>query len=137
MALERTYAMIKPGAVKQHQVGKILEIIEQTKFSIKGMRLMQFSQELAKAFYGVHSQRPFFDDLIKGICAGPVVALVLEKDNAIADWRLLIGATDPSQASIGTIRQMFGVSIDENVVHGSDGEDTAKSEISLIFPEGL
>lgn len=131
--METTYAMIKPRVVKEGETGRIIDLIERNGFEIKAMKKMQFSKELAQDFYGEHKDKPFFPKMIEFITAGPIIALALKKDNAVADWRQLIGATNPADAQVGTIRKMYGVSIDENAVHGSDAVATADREIKLIF----
>ncbi|MBU1007651.1 nucleoside-diphosphate kinase [Candidatus Dependentiae bacterium] len=132
---ERTYGMIKPGAIKAGCTGEIISRIEKDGFSIVAMKKLHMTKELAELFYEVHRQRPFFGELVESISAGPVVALVLEKDGAIVAWRELMGATNPAQAAEGTLRKLYGTSIGENAVHGSDAPDTARTEIELIFPE--
>lgn len=133
--MELTFAMIKPDAVAAKNAGKIIDLIEQNGFEIVGMKKMNFSKELAEKFYDVHREKPFFGAMTTFITSGPVVAMVLKKDNAIADWRKLIGATNPAQADVGTIRKMYGKNIDNNAAHGSDATETASREIALIFPE--
>lgn len=132
--LEYTLAIIKPTAVTQGHIGDIIKCIEQAGFRIKAMALTKLSAEDGKAFYDVHAQKPFFEELYTYISSGNVVALALEKENAVADFRTLIGSTDPLQAAAGTIRQLFGVSISENAIHGSDSVDNAKKEIAFFFP---
>jgi len=131
--MEVTYAMIKPSIVKSNQVGRIIDLIERNGFEIESMKKVQFSKELAETFYQEHASKPFFGGLVAGITSGPVIALALKKDNAVADWRKLIGATNPANAEIGTIRKMYGVSLDENAVHGSDALSTADRELKLVF----
>lgn len=133
--MELTFAMIKPDAVAAKNAGKIIDLIEQNGFEVVGMKKMNFSKELAEKFYDVHREKPFFGAMTTFITSGPVVAMVLKKDNAIADWRKLIGATNPAQADVGTIRKMYGKNIDNNAAHGSDATETASREIALIFPE--
>jgi nucleoside-diphosphate kinase len=133
MAIERTFAMIKPNAVSNKHVGEIVDAIEKAGFNIVEMKRMQLSLDLAKEFYEIHSERPFFGGLTNYIASGPVVAMVLEKENAILAWRDLMGATDPKDAEDGTIRKRFGVDIDDNATHGSDAPETAKIESELIF----
>ncbi len=135
MAIEKTYAMIKPDAVKNGNIGKIIARIEEEGFNILGLKMMQMTQELAKLFYDVLAEKPFYGDLIEFITSGPVVAMVLEKDGAIKAWRDLMGATNPADAAENTLRKRYGASIDNNAVHGSDGTKTAETEIKLIFPE--
>lgn len=135
MAVTRTYAMIKPHAVAAGNIGKIIDRIEREGFRIVGMKKMQFSKKFAEIFYAVHAARPFFPELVSDISAGPIVALVLEKDNAVASWRDIIGATDPAKAAEGTLRRLYGESVGKNVVHGSDADETAAVECALVFPE--
>jgi len=135
MALELTFAMIKPDAIKAGNMGKILAMIEENGFTIVRMQLGHMSNEVAEAFYGVHKERPFFGELIGHITSGPVVILALAKDNAIQAWRDLMGATDPEKATEGTIRKKFGQNIGNNAVHGSDAPQTAAQELGMFFPE--
>ena len=116
--MERTFAIIKPDAVERNLIGKILERIESNGFKIAGMKKTQLSQKEAKGFYYVHKERPFFDSLTEFMCSGPVVLLVLEKENAIIAWRDLMGATNPEDAKEGTIRKDFALSIEKNSTHG-------------------
>lgn len=131
----RTYAMVKPDAVAAGHTGDIIARIEKEGYTIIGMKKMQFTRPLAEQFYAVHAARPFFGELVDFIISGPVVALVLEKENAIGAWRDLMGATNPAAAEANTIRKLYGTSIGNNAAHGSDAEETAQSEIALIFPE--
>lgn len=133
--IERTFAMIKPDAVKAKQIGKIIDIIEQHGFTIVRMQKTQLSKKQAETFYAVHKERPFFKELVDFIVSGPVIIMALEKNNAIIDWRNLMGATDPIKAAPGTVRKLYGTSIGTNVVHGSDSQDNAKLELDLFFPD--
>jgi nucleoside-diphosphate kinase len=133
MKSQRTFAIIKPDAVKKNAVGDILNMIHGAGFHIIGMRMMEISVEQAQGFYAVHAERPFFNSLCEFMSSGPIVALALEKENAIADWRKLMGATNPANAEAGTIRKKHASSIEHNAVHGSDAEDTAKFELSYFF----
>ena len=135
MVLERTYAMIKPAAVAAGHVDAIVKRIEDEGFSIIAKKDMQMSKALAEAFYAVHSAKPFYEELVNSIASGPIVAMVLEKEGAIAAWRELMGATNPSDAAEGTLRKLYGTSIGENATHGSDAPETAMTEIELVFPE--
>lgn len=130
-----TFAMIKPDAVKAKLTGKIIDIIEHNGFTIFCLQKGSLDEEVARDFYDVHSKKPFFNQLIEFITSGSVVVMALMKENAIADWRKLMGATDPAKAEPGTIRKLFGTSIDQNAVHGSDSEETAYEELLLFFPE--
>lgn len=131
--MERTFAIIKPDAVARNIVGKILERIETAGFKIVGMKKLLLSKTQAEGFYYVHRERPFFSDLCAYMVSGPVVVLVLEKENAVADWRCLMGATNPQDAAAGTIRKEFGLSLSENSVHGSDALESAAYEIPYFF----
>ena len=133
--MERTFAIIKPDAVERSLIGKILERIESNGFKIAGMKKTQLSQKEAKGFYYVHKERPFFDSLTEFMCSGPVVLLVLEKENAIIAWRDLMGATNPEDAKEGTIRKDFALSIEKNSTHGSDSAENAAYELSYFFSE--
>jgi len=133
--MEKTFAIIKPHAVADKISGAVINIIEDNGFEVIGMRKLQLTKDQAETFYGVHKERPFFGDLVKNIIAGPVIVLVLKKDNAIKAWRELMGATDPLKADEGTIRKLYGKSIDFNVAHGSDAPETAVIEIKQFFPE--
>ena len=129
----RTFTMIKPDAVTNQNTGAILDVIIKRGFKIIAMKLLQLSPEKAGAFYAVHKSRPFYNDLVKYMTAGPIVAAILEKDNAVEEFRKLIGATDPAKADPGTIRAMFAKSIDANAVHGSDSNENAKIESDFFF----
>src|SRR5579872_2242804 len=131
--LEQTFAIIKPDAVKAGHTGKIIDLIEQNGFEILRMQKGQLTKEMGEIFYDVHKERPFFGELVSFIASGPVVVLALQKENAIADWRKLMGATNPKDAAPGTIRKLFGTSIGNNAVHGSDALETAMRELSLFF----
>ncbi|KAF0221518.1 MAG: nucleoside-diphosphate [Geobacteraceae bacterium] len=133
--MERTFAIIKPDAVERNITGKVLEKIEAAGFRIVGMKKIFLSGKEAEGFYYVHKERPFFNDLCAFMSRSPVVALVLERENAIAKWRELMGATNPANAEPGTIRKEFGVSIEENTVHGSDAPETAAFEIPYFFSQ--
>ncbi|HEY3625290.1 MAG TPA: nucleoside-diphosphate kinase [Terracidiphilus sp.] len=130
---QRTFSIVKPDAVKRGYTGAILAEIEKAGFRIVSIKRQSISKEQAKGFYYVHAQRPFFEGLCEFMSSGPLFLMVLEKDNAIADLRKLMGATNPANAEDGTIRKKFAESIQENAVHGSDAEDTAAFEISYWF----
>ena len=134
MALERTLSIVKPDAVKKNVIGRILARFEEAGLRVIAARMMHLSRAEAEGFYTVHRERPFFRDLVDFMISGPVMVQVLEGDNAIARNRDLMGATDPKKAAKGTIRADFAASIDANAVHGSDGADTARVEISYFFP---
>lgn len=133
MTTRRTFGLIKPDAVKNGHTGAIISRIEQEGFTIIGMKKGRLSPALARIFYAVHKERPFFQELVDFITSGPVVLLALEKDNAVAAWRNLMGATDPAQAEANTLRKLYGTNIGANAVHGSDSEDNAASELALFF----
>lgn len=133
MALERTFGIIKPDAVAKGQVGEILTMIQQSGFRIAGMKMRRIAKHEAEAFYAVHKQRPFFAGLVTFMTEGPVVVLVLEREDAIAKWRELMGATNPANAAEGTIRKRFAENIERNCVHGSDAPETASQEIPFFF----
>lgn len=133
MAGNITFTMIKPDAVEANNIGPILAKINQAGFSITSMKFMRLSREQAGQFYAVHKERPFFGELVDYMSSGPIVAAVLVKDNAVADYRKLIGATDPSKAEEGTIRRLFAKSIAANAVHGSDSDENAAIEADFFF----
>jgi nucleoside-diphosphate kinase len=132
-SMERTFAIIKPDAVERGLAGQILSRIEEKGFKIVGMKKIQLSLSQAQGFYYVHKERPFFNDLCSFMSRSPVVVLCLEKENAIADWRTLMGATNPANAEPGTIRKDFAKNIEENSAHGSDAPETAAFEIPYFF----
>lgn len=125
--------MIKPDAVAAGNVGNILAMIEKAGFRIVALRKLHMSQDQAKRFYEVHKERPFYNDLVKFMTSGPIVAMVLQKENAIADLRQLMGATNPANADEGTIRKNYAENIERNAIHGSDGPETAKEEVTFFF----
>jgi len=131
---EKTFAMIKPDVVRSRNVGKVIDMIEQNGFTIVRMEKRKLTKEQAEAFYAVHKEKPFFGEVIDFITSGPIVAMVLEKENAIQEWRKLMGETNSQKAAAGTIRQQFGTDIMVNAVHGSDAPETAEIEIGLMFP---
>jgi nucleoside-diphosphate kinase len=130
---QRTFSIIKPDAVEKGFTGAILAEIEKAGFQVASIRKQSISKEQAKGFYHVHAQRPFFDSLTTFMSSGPLFLMVLEKDNAIADLRKLMGATNPANADEGTIRKKYAESIEHNAIHGSDAEDTAAFEIGYWF----
>jgi len=134
MAVERTLSIIKPDAVAKNVIGEIYTRFEKGGLKIVAAKMMWLSQTDAEGFYAVHRSRPFFGDLVKFMTSGPVMIQALEGDNAIAKNRELMGATDPKKAAPGTIRADFAESIDANAVHGSDGAETARTEIAYFFP---
>ena len=131
--MEQTFAIIKPDAVKAGHTGGILRMIEEAGFRIRGMKMMRMSKQQAEAFYEIHRERPFFGSLVTFMTEGPVVAMVLERENAIKHWRETMGATNPANAAPGTIRKKFAESIERNAVHGSDSPETAAQEIPFFF----
>ncbi len=129
----RTFTMIKPDATSKGYTGAILDQIIKAGFSVKAMKWIHLSPAQAGTFYEVHKERPFYQELVDFMSSGPIVAAILEKDNAVADFRTLIGATNPAQAEEGTIRKKFAASIGENAVHGSDSDENAAIEGSFFF----
>lgn len=135
MTTNRTFTMIKPDAVSNLHTGNIINDILQAGFKIKAMKYIHLTQAQAEGFYAVHSERPFFKDLVNFMISGPIVAAILEKDNAVEDFRKLIGATNPENAEEGTIRKKYAKSIDANAVHGSDSDENAAIEGSYFFSQ--
>lgn len=135
MAIEQTLSIIKPDAVRDNNIGNILAIFEGAGLEIKQARMLSLSQADAEAFYAIHKERPFFNDLVAFMISGPVVVSVLEGENAVLHHRDVMGATNPEDAAEGTIRQLYGASIDNNAVHGSDSLDNAKVEIDFFFKD--
>ncbi|MBN8729599.1 MAG: nucleoside-diphosphate kinase [Acidobacteria bacterium] len=131
--MERTFGIIKPDAVAKGHAGAILAAIEENGFTLVGFKKTRLSLAQAQAFYAVHKERPFYNDLVKFMTEGPVVVMVLEKENAIAEWRKLMGATNPEKADAGTLRKRFAENIERNAVHGSDAPETAAVEIPFFF----
>jgi nucleoside-diphosphate kinase len=134
MAVERTFCIIKPDAVEKHKAGAILALLEDKGFSILACKRTHLTQAVAEGFYAVHKARPFFGELVQFMTRNPVFVVALERDNAVAEYRKVMGATDPAKAEDGTIRKLFGGSVGENAVHGSDSLDNAKIEIAYFFP---
>ena len=133
MTNNRTFTMLKPDSIEKGNIGPILEKITASGFRIVAMKLTQLTIPDAQAFYAVHKDRPFFEDLVHYMTSGPIVAAILEKDNAVEDFRTLIGATNPAEAAEGTIRKMFAESISQNAVHGSDSDENASIESVFHF----
>jgi nucleoside-diphosphate kinase len=131
--LQRTFSIVKPDAVRKGHTGAVLAMIEAAGFRLVAIKRLSISKQQAAGFYAVHAQRPFFDSLTTFMSSGPIFVMVLEKENAIADLRKLMGATNPANAEEGTIRKKFAGSIEENTIHGSDAEDTAIFEIGYFF----
>jgi len=135
MISNRTFTMLKPDSVEKGNIGAILEKISTAGFRIVAMKLTQMTKRDAEAFYAVHNERPFFGELVEYMTRGPIVAAVLEKENAVEDFRALIGATNPEAAAEGTIRKLYAASIGENAVHGSDSNENAAIESAFHFSE--
>jgi nucleoside-diphosphate kinase len=133
MAGKRTFSMIKPDAVAAGNSGAILKMIEEAGFRIVAMKMTRLTLAQAGAFYAVHKERPFYQDLCNYMSSGPIIALVLEKENAVENFRKLIGATDPAKAEEGTIRKLFAKSIEANAIHGSDSDENAAIESAFFF----
>lgn len=133
MATNRTFTMIKPDAVKNNYIGAILDKINGAGFKIIAMKYTELTEETAGQFYEVHKERPFYGELVEFMSSGPIVAAILEKDNAVDDFRTLIGATNPADAAEGTIRKLYAESIGANAVHGSDSDENAQIEGSFFF----
>ena len=128
-----TFTMLKPDSIRNGNIGAILDKIVKSGFKIKAMKFTKMTNEKASKFYAIHSERPFFKDLVGYMTSGPIVAAILEKDNAVNDFRELIGSTNPEEAKEGTIRNMFAKSISENAIHGSDSDENAKIECEFHF----
>ncbi len=133
MAGNLTFTMIKPTAFKNNHAGAILKMINEAGFVIKAMKLTKLTAEQAGAFYAVHKERPFYQSLVSFMSSGPIVAAILEKENAVEDYRTLIGATNPANAAEGTIRKLFATSLEQNAVHGSDSNENANIESDFFF----
>lgn len=135
MATQRTFGIIKPDAVMKKVAGKIISKIEESGLSVVAIKKMQLSKVQAQAFYAVHKEKDFYNPLVDFMSSGPVYAMVIEGDNAISEWRTLMGATDPSKAADGTLRKLYASSVRENAVHGSDAPETAAQEIRFFFSD--
>ena len=133
MATNRTFTMIKPDAVEKGYIGAILEKISSAGFRIVSMKMTHMTKNDAETFYAIHKERPFFGELVEYMTRGPIVAAILEKDNAVEDFRTLIGATNPAEAAEGTIRKLYAASIGENAAHGSDSDENAAIEGAFHF----
>jgi nucleoside-diphosphate kinase len=131
----RTFTIVKPDSVRKGNFGKIISRIESEGFRVLGVKKVALSQRQAEAFYAVHNARPFFRSLVDYMTSGPVYVAALERDNAVAHLRQIMGATDPAKAEAGTLRKDFGESIEQNAIHGSDSDDNAKNEIAFFFAE--
>lgn len=134
MAIERTLCIIKPDAVEKRVSGSILQRLLDEGFRIVAMRQAHLSRETAEGFYAVHKARPFFDELCTFMTRGPVIVVALEREDAVAHYRKVIGATDPAKADAGTIRKLFGANVGENAVHGSDSVENGRAETAYFFP---
>ena len=131
--MERTLAILKPDCVRKNLIGDVIKQISDAGFRVRGLRMVWLTSETAGGFYEVHRERPFFNDLVAFMSSGPCVPIVLEKENAVADFRTLIGATDPAEAADGTVRKLHADSKGENIVHGSDSPENAAIEIGYFF----
>jgi nucleoside-diphosphate kinase len=129
----RTLAIIKPDSVRNNKIGEIITKITEAGFKIKALKMVRLTKESAGGFYEVHKERPFYNDLVEFMTSGPCIPIALEKENAVADFRKLIGATDPAEAEEGTIRKLFAANKAENAIHGSDSDENAAIEISHFF----
>lgn len=134
MAVERTLSIIKPDAVEKNKAGAILALLEESGFKILACKRTHLTRQVAEGFYAVHKARPFFGELVEFMTRSPVFVAVLEREDAVAQYRKVMGATDPAKADAGTIRKLYGGSVGENAVHGSDSLENAKIEISYFFP---
>ncbi len=137
MTVEQTLSIIKPDGVQKNLIGEIYSRFEKGGLEVIGARMMHLTSEQAQGFYEVHKERPFFDELVAYMTSGPVIVQVLSGDNAVAQNRDIMGATNPAEAAAGSIRADFATSIEENIVHGSDGADTATNEIAFFFGDEL
>lgn len=135
MAVERTLAICKPDCVRRNLVGEVVKRIQDAGFQIRAMKMVRLTKQEAEGFYAVHRGRPFFEELTTFMSSGPCVPIVLEKENAVADYRTLIGATDPAEAAEGTIRRDLAESKGQNIVHGSDSPENGRLESNYFFPE--
>lgn len=135
MAGNQTFTMIKPTAFKKNYTGAILKMIVEEGFQIRAMKLTRLTKEQAGAFYAVHTGKPFYESLMEFMSSGPVVAIILEKENAVEAFRNFIGATNPEQAAEGTIRKLYGTNLQQNAVHGSDSDENAEIESGFFFPK--
>lgn len=133
--VQRTLCIIKPDAVRKNLQGNIIQKISDSGFKMLGMKMLNLADQTAGKFYEIHKERPFYKELCSFMTSGPVVAIALEKENAVADYRTLIGATDPSEAAEGTIRKLYADSKSENAVHGSDSEENGRNEVAFFFAE--
>lgn len=135
MAIERTLAILKPDCVRKNLQGEVLARIQKAGFKVLGLKMVRLTKETGGAFYAVHKGRPFYEGLVEFMSSGPCVPIALEKENAVADFRSLIGATDPKEAAEGTIRKLYADNKGENIVHGSDSPENGRIEVGFFFPE--
>lgn len=135
MSVERTLAILKPDCVRKNLIGEVVRRIQEAGFTIRAIKMVKLTKQEAEGFYAVHKGRPFFESLTEFMSSGPCVPIVLEKENAVADFRTLIGATDPAEAAEGTIRRAFADNKGENIVHGSDSVENGRLESNYFFPE--
>jgi nucleoside-diphosphate kinase len=135
MAVQRTLCIIKPDAVERAKAGAILARVQEEGFRVLAVRQIQLAQRHVEGFYAIHRERPFFTSLTKFMTSGPVVVVALEREDAVKQWREVIGATDPAKAAPGTIRQLYGSNVEQNAVHGSDSEANGRGECAYFFPE--
>ena len=135
MAIERTLAILKPDCVRKQLIGEVVQRIQAAGFKVRAMKMVRLSKAEAEGFYAVHRGRPFFEELTTFMSSGPCVPIVLEKEHAVAEFRTLIGATNPAEAADGTIRKLFAESVGENIVHGSDSIENGRLEAGYFFPE--
>ncbi len=129
----KTFTIIKPDAFKKKYSGAIIKQIEDSGFQITNMKLLSLNKDLAEKFYSIHKERPFFENLCEYMCSGPIIVMSLKKENAVEDFRKLIGSTDPEKAEEGTIRKLYATSIEANAIHGSDSDDNANIETNFFF----
>ena len=133
--MERTLCIIKPDGIQNNHAGEIINRIEREDFRIIGMKRSRLTRQVAEHFYAVHRERPFFNDLVNYMTSGPVILIALERENAVSHWREVIGATDPEEAELGTIRKLFGVNKEKNTCHGSDSPENGIIEVGVFFSE--
>jgi len=133
MPIERTFSIIKPDAVAAAQAGEILALIQKAGFKVLGLRMTRLSDAQARGFYAVHKERPFFEGLVKFMTEGPIIVMALERENAIAGLREVMGATNPANAAEGTVRKKYATNIERNCIHGSDAAETAETELRFFF----
>ncbi|MCK4264821.1 nucleoside-diphosphate kinase [Candidatus Babeliales bacterium] len=133
--MEKTLAIIKPDAVQNKNIGKIVDRIEEEGFEILGLKMLNLQVEQVEEFYAVHKEKPFFGEATQFMASGPIIVIALQKENAVKVWRNLMGATNPEQADEGTLRKLYGTSIGNNAVHGSDSLENAEKEVAFFFPE--